>query len=101
MRKRIASPSKSEPVPEEPLGRVERPEGEIYEINGRERQVELDSVPRHEIDGVPRHELEVQERARELVRRMMYELGVHNGAWSLPPELGVLNGAPAFPPELE
>ncbi|KAA6412355.1 MAG: hypothetical protein FRX48_03345 [Lasallia pustulata] len=87
MRKRNASPSKSEPVPEEPLGRVERPEGEIYEINGREREVELDSVPRHEIDGVPRHELEVQEWARELDSSMRFELGVLNGAPPLPPEL--------------
>ena len=66
---------------------VERPEGEIYEIDGRERQIELDSVPRHEIDGVPRHELEVQEWARELDSRMRFELGVLNGAPPLPPEL--------------
>ncbi|KAA6412868.1 MAG: hypothetical protein FRX48_03861 [Lasallia pustulata] len=96
MRKRNASPSKSDPVPEEPLGMVERPEGEIYEINGREN-----SVPRHETDGVRRHDLEVQEWIRELDRRMRYVLGVLNGARPLPPELGVLNGAPALPPELE
>ncbi|KAA6412869.1 MAG: hypothetical protein FRX48_03862 [Lasallia pustulata] len=87
LRKRNASPSNSDPVPEEPLGMVERPEGEIYEIDGRERQIELDSVPRHEIDGVPRHELEVQEWARELDSRMRFELGVLNGAPPLPPEL--------------
>lgn len=83
MRKR--NPPKQEPDPlpgvgEEPPEMVERPEGEVYEIDGRERQVELDSTAKHELGA--------RERARELDSRERYELGVLNGAPALPRELG-------------
>lgn len=92
MRKLRASKSKPDPssvaADEEPPDIVERPEGEVYEIDGRERQVELDGAPRHELDSAAKHELDAQERARELDSTARYELGVLNGAPPLPSELG-------------
>lgn len=83
MRKRNPPKQELDPIPgvvEESRDMVGRPEEEVYEINGREGQVELDSTSRHE--------LEVRQRARELDSRERYELGVLNGALALPPELG-------------
>ena len=90
MQKRNPSQQNPDPVPEDneqPQAMVERPGGEVFEIDGRERQVELDSAPRHELDSVPKHELDAREWTRELDSRMRYELGVLNGAPPLPSEL--------------
>lgn len=73
MRKRNPPKQEPDPVPEvgeDPPNMVERPEGEV-----------------HELDSTAKHELEARERARELDSRERYELGVLNGAPALPHEL--------------